>query len=76
MSNFNNAYSSAYADGIKRGISAMSSLGTQVNNAANNLNVNIEKIMMDNVQDPDGFAKALYEDLGSIMARQRSKFKF
>lgn len=76
MSNFNNAYSSAYADGIKRGISAVSSLGTQINNAANNLNVNIEKIMMDNVQDPDGFAKALYKDLGSIMTQQRSKFKF
>ena len=76
MSNFNNAYSSAYADGIKRGISAMSSLGTQVNNAVSNVKVNIEKIMMNNVQDPDGFAKALYNNLELTMAQQRSKFKF
>lgn len=76
MSNFNNAYSSAYTDGIKRGISAMSSLGTQVNNAVSNVKVNIEKIMMNNVQDPDGFAKALYNNLELTMAQQRSKFKF
>lgn len=76
MSNFNNAYSSAYANGIKRGISAMSSLGTQVNNAVSNVKVNIEKIMMNNVQDPDGFAKALYNNLELTMAQQRSKFKF
>ena len=76
MSNFNNAYSSAYADGIKRGISAMSSLGTQVNNAVSNVKVNIEKIMMNNVQDPDGFAKALYNNLELTMTQQRSKFKF
>ena len=76
MSNFNNAYSSAYTDGIKRGISAMSSLGTQVNNAVSNVKVNIEKIMMNNVQDPDGFAKALYNNLELTMTQQRSKFKF
>ena len=54
----------------------MSSLGTQVNNAVSNVKVNIEKIMMNNVQDPDGFAKALYNNLELTMAQQRSKFKF
>lgn len=54
----------------------MSKSGTQVNNTSYTVNAPIDKIVLQNVQDPDGFAKALYENLGLTMAQQRSKFKF
>lgn len=40
------------------------------------VNAPIDKIVLQNVQDPDGFAKALYENLSLTMAQQRSKFNF
>ena len=54
----------------------MSKSSTQVNNASYTVNAPIDKIVLQNVQDPDGFAKALYNNLELTMAQQRSKFKF
>lgn len=76
ISNVDKGYGQAYTDGLKKGIEAMSKSGTQVNNTSYTVNAPIDKIVLQNVQDPDGFAKALYENLGLTMAQQRSKFKF
>lgn len=76
ISNVDKGYGQAYADGLKKGIEAMSKSSTQVNNASYTVNAPIDKIVLQNVQDPDGFAKALYENLSLTMAQQRSKFKF
>ena len=57
-------------------IEAMSKSSTQVNNASYTVNAPIDKIVLQNVQDPDGFAKALYENFSLVMAQQFSKFKF
>ena len=76
ISNVDKGYGHAYTDGLKKGIEAMSKSGTQVNNTSYTVNAPIDKIVLQNVQDPDGFAKALYENLGLTMAQQRSKFKF
>ena len=54
----------------------MSKSSTQVNNASYTVNAPIDKIVLQNVQDPDGFAKALYENFSLVMAQQFSKFKF
>ncbi len=76
ISNVDKGYGQAYADGLKRGIEAMSKSSTQVNNASYTVNAPIDKIVLQNVQDPDGFAKALYENFSLVMAQQFSKFKF
>ena len=76
ISNVDKGYGQAYTDGLKKGIEAMSKSGTQVNNTSYTVNAPIDKIVLQNVQDPDGFAKALYENLSLTMAQQRSKFKF
>ena len=76
ISNVNKGYGQAYTDGLKKGIEAMSKSSTQVNNASYTVNAPIDKIVLQNVQNPDGFAKALYENLSLTMAQQRSKFKF
>lgn len=76
ISNVDKGYGQAYADGLKKGIEAMSKSSTQVNNASYTVNAPIDKIVLQNVQDPDGFAKALYENLSLTMTQQRSKFKF
>lgn len=76
ISNVDKGYGQAYTDGLKRGIEAMSKSSTQVNNASYTVNAPIDKIVLQNVQDPDGFAKALYENFSLTMAQQFSKFKF
>ena len=76
ISNVDKGYGQAYTDGLKKGIEAMSKSGTQVNNTSYTVNAPIDKIVLQNVQDPDGFAKALYENLSLTMAQQFSKFKF
>ena len=76
ISNVDKGYGQAYTDGLKKGIEAMSKSGTQVNNTSYTVNAPIDKIVLQSVQDPDGFAKALYNNLELTMAQQRSKFKF
>lgn len=74
MSNFNNAYSSAYADGIKRGINAAASAMNQVNNNTYTVNAPIGKIVLENVQNSQDLAEDLMNNFKMTMAQQFSKF--
>ena len=74
MSNFNNAYSSAYADGIKRGINAAASAMNQVNNNTYTVNAPIGKIVLENVQNSQDLAEDLMNNFKITMAQQFSKF--
>lgn len=74
MSNFNNAYSSAYADGIKRGINAAASAMNQVNNKTYTVNAPIGKIVLENVQNSQDLAEDLMNNFKMTMAQQFSKF--
>lgn len=74
MSNVKNAYSSAYADGVKRGINAAASAMNQVNNKTYTVNAPIGKIVLENVQNSQDLAEDLMNNFKMTMAQQFSKF--